>query len=234
MSFVVENRRRIEARAPHLGRALGGAVSVAPLAVASFVFGVSFGVLAQTSGFGSVTTVVMSAIAFTGSAQFAAIAVFGAGGGVLLAVVSAVSVNARYVAMGLSAGRSFRGSLLTRLVQGQFVLDESWGVAMKPEGSVDVDRLVGAGCLLYLSWVSGTAIGVMGAQWLPAPDRLGLDAAFPALFLALTVPRLRTGRARVVALVAGTLTLALTPLLPEGLPIIIAAAACALGVMPRD
>lgn len=224
-----EAHRRRASIAP----ALAGATAVAPLATASMVFGISFGVLARGSGLGLAPTIVMSSVAFTGSAQFAAVAVFSAGGGVLPAVASAASVNARYVAMGLSAGRSFTGNGLARLAKGQFVLDESWGVAMKPDGGVEVARLVGAGCLLWAGWVAGTAIGATGARWLPAPYRLGLDAAFPALFLALVVPRLGTQRARAVAVVAAGLTLGLTPLLPEGTSIIVATTACVFGVIRR-
>src|SRR6266545_4124216 len=130
-------------RAP-VGLALGGAAAVAPLAAASVVFGISFGLLARASGFGMASTVVMSVVAFTGSAQFAAVTVFSAGAGALAAIASAALVNARYVAMGLSTGRSFRGRHPVRLVQGQFVVDESWAVAVQPDGGVEVARLVGA------------------------------------------------------------------------------------------
>jgi predicted branched-subunit amino acid permease len=131
--------------------------------------------------------------------------------------------------MGLAAAASFKGGALARFCQGQFVLDESWAVAMKPDGGVDVARLVGAGCLLYAGWVAGTVFGALGAGWLPGPQQLGLDAAFPALFLALLGPRLGAPRAVAAASAAGALCLGLIPLLPVGLPVLAAGAACLIG-----
>jgi predicted branched-subunit amino acid permease len=175
----------------------------------------------------------MSALAFTGSAQFAAVATYAAGGGVLAAIAVAASLNARYAAMGLSAGSAFRGKTFIRFIEGQFVVDESWGVAMQPDGRVDVARLIGAGVLLCVGWVSGTVIGAAGASSLPPPEDLGLDAAFPALFLALVAPQLGGPTARWAALLAAAATLALTPLLPPGLPVLGAAAACLIGAVRR-
>ena len=73
-----------------------GARKVAPIGIAAFAFGASYGVLAQTSGFGSVEAIVMSATTFAGSAQFAAASILGAGGGVVSAIVAATLLNARY------------------------------------------------------------------------------------------------------------------------------------------
>ena len=89
--------------------------------------------------------------------------------------------------------------------------------------------LLGAGALLYAGWVGGTALGVLGGSALGDPARLGLDAAFPALFLALLAPRLRERRALAAAVAGGALAAALIPVAPAGVPIIAAAAACFLG-----
>jgi hypothetical protein len=68
-----------------------------------------------------------------------------------------------------------------------------------------------------------------GGEALGDPADLGLDAAFPALFLALLVPQVRTrrprrgDRRRDVALV-------LLPFTATGVPIIAAGAACLLGL----
>jgi predicted branched-subunit amino acid permease len=89
--------------------------------------------------------------------------------------------------------------------------------------------LVGAGALLFVAWTGGTAIGAIGGEALGDPDTLGLDAAFPALFLALLVPQLRGRRPVAAALIGAGIALALTPVAPAGVPIVAASVACLLG-----
>ena len=102
---------------------------------------------------------------------------------------------------------------------------------MRPGNAGRFDRrvLLGAGGLLYVGWVGGTALGVLGGSALGDPNRLGLDAAFPALFLALLAPRLRERRALAAALAGGALAAALIAVVPPGVPIVAASAACVLG-----
>ena len=91
--------------------------------------------------------------------------------------------------------------------------------------------LVGAGALLYVCWNAGTAVGVLAGDSLTDPATLGLDAAFPALFLALLAPLLRHGsRPLAAALLGAAIALALTPLVPAGVPVIAATAACLVGL----
>ncbi|HEV8650309.1 MAG TPA: AzlC family ABC transporter permease [Actinomycetes bacterium] len=161
-----------------------------PLAVAVVPFGMSFGVLARSAGMGRLAPVVMSATTFAGSAQFAAASILGAGGGLAAAIVAAVLLNVRYGPIGLSVAGVLRGGPLARFVQAQLVVDESWAVANRG-GRFDRRLLLGAGAVLYASWLLGTVAGVLAGDLLGDPERLGLDAAFPALFLALLVPQLR-------------------------------------------
>lgn len=207
-----------------------GARTVAPLAVAVLGFGVSFGVLARAAGMGPVAPLVMSATTFAGSAQFAAVSVLGDGGGVAAAVAAAILLNARYGPIGASVAPWLSGRMWSRFLRAQLVVDESWAVAAEGEGRFDPRVLVGAGLLLYAAWVVGTAVGAVGGGSLADPETLGLDAAFPALFLALLLPQLSTRRTILAALVGGAIALVLVPLTPPGIPIIAGGAACLLGV----
>jgi len=204
-----------------------------PLAVAVFGFGLSFGVLARASGMGPVAPVVMSAVTFAGSAQFAAIQVLGVGGTVAAAVTAAVLLNARYGPIGVSVAPYLTGPWWSRLLRAQLVVDESWAIAAEGEGRFNHRVLLGSGLALYVAWVGGTILGVIFGDVIGDPARWGLDAAFPALFLALLVPQLRTRDARIVAVLGAAIALALTPFTPAGVPIIAASAACLLGLVPR-
>ena len=179
-----------------------------PIAVAGVPDGVAFGALA-VAVMGHVAPVVMSATAFSGSAQFATVAVLREDGSLGAALLSAFALNARYLAMsagvpGPSRWARARACLL--------LTDAAWAVA---GGSRS--RLVGAGATDLASWTFGTVVGVVAGGALADPQALGLDAAFPALFLWLLRDQLGWQAA-----LGAALALALTPLLAPGLPILVA------------
>ena len=207
-----------------------GARRVAPLAVAVAAFGVTYGVLSVGAGFGPVATVVFSATTFAGSAQFAAAGVLAAGGTVVAAVTAAVLLNARYLPIGLSVAPALRGSRLGRLGRAQLVVDEAWAVGHLGGGRYDRALLLGAGATLYASWVLGTAAGVAFGDLLGDPERLGFDAAFPALFLALLWGQVDGRRGALAAALGAAVALALVPFVPAGVPVVAAALVCLIGL----
>ncbi|HZQ66783.1 MAG TPA: AzlC family ABC transporter permease [Gaiellaceae bacterium] len=210
-------------------RYLEGARAIAPVGVAAGAFGLSFGVLARTAGMGWVAPLVMSATTFAGSAQVAAASVLHDGGGAAAAIGAAVMLNARYAPIGISVASAFEGAVAKRLVQAQLIVDESWAIALKRREGPDVRVLLGAGALLFVCWNGGTALGVVLGDSIGDPERIGLDAAFPALFLALLVSQLRSRSTVGTAALGGAIALALIPFTPAGVPIVAGAAACLVG-----
>ncbi len=219
----------MRADAGSASRVRDGVRAAIPLAPGPFVFGLSFGVLAESAGMGATAAVVMSATTFAGAAQFAAASVLDAGGTVAAAIAAAAFLNARYVAISVTVASIFPGGRVRRLVKSQLIVDESWALSGRG-GRFEWPILVGAGLLLYVLWVGSTALGTAVGGILDDPDALGLDAAFAALFLALAVPYLRKRRALQAAALAAVITVVLTPVAPAGVPIIAAAAACLLGL----
>jgi 4-azaleucine resistance transporter AzlC len=203
----------------------------AAIAVAATVwfFGASFGLLARAAGMGVLAPLVLSSTTFAGSAQFAVSSILGVGGGTFAAITAAVLLNARYAPISISVARLFHGPRLRRLAESQLIVDESWALSSRG-GRFDRRLLLGAGMVLYAAWVSGTAVGVLAGDALGDPKSLGLDGAFPALFLALLVPQLRAPRALLAAIVGGAIALVLIPVTPPGTPIVAASAACLLGL----
>jgi branched chain amino acid efflux pump len=209
-----------------------GMRAVAPIAIAAAAFGVSFGILARDAGMGVAAPIVMSFTTFAGSAQFAVASVLDSGGAVAAAIAAAVMLNLRYLAIGMSVAPSLRGPAFRRLAEAQLAVDESWAVSQR-EGRVDRDRLVGAGLVLMVAWCGGTVAGVFGGGALGDPSDYGLDAMFPALFLALLVGQLTSPRARIAAISGGLIALALTPLVPPGLPLVAAATGAIIALAVR-
>ena len=167
----------------HRAHVREGLRAALPLALAAFLFSAAFGVLAVDAGLGRLGAVAMSATTFAGSAQFAAATILDDGGGAAAAIVAALLLNARYVPLSLGVASIFPGRRRRRLLESQLIVDESWALAGR-SGRFEYGVLVGAGVLLYVVWVGGTALGTVAGDVLD-PEAVGLDAAFPALFLAL-------------------------------------------------
>jgi 4-azaleucine resistance transporter AzlC len=201
--------------------------------VAVFGFGVSFGIVARTADMGLMAATVMSATTFAGSAQFAGASVLATGGGLAAAIVAACLLNARYIPIGISIAPAITGGRLRRLLTAQLVVDESWAVAHVGDGRYSLGRLLGAGPLIYVAWVGGTVLGVLGASVVGDPEQYGLDVVPPVLFLALLSRQLRSRRAVLAAVLGAAIALGLTPVTTPGIPLVAASVACLVGLSRR-
>jgi predicted branched-subunit amino acid permease len=180
---------------------------------------------------GSVAPILMSALLFAGSAQFAATAVLAAGGGAPAAIAAGILLNLRYGPMGVALAPSLSGGWKRRAAVGQAMIDFSWAASSRGDGRFDAPFMVGATLPSYPAWVGGTAIGVLAGDLIGDPGALGLDAIFPAFFLALLLEgELRPGRPMVVAGLGAAIALVLIPVAPAGVPVIAASAAALLGL----
>jgi len=195
---------------------------MAPVAVADVVDGLAFGALA-VAVMGHVAPVVMSLTAFSGSAQYAMLAVLRGDGSIAAALLAAAALNARYLAFSAVVAARVPGSRWRRAACCALLTDASWAVAADGTPA----RLIGAALCELAAWTGGTALGVAFGTALGDPLRLGLDAAFPALFAWLLRDQLADRPAVLAALAGATIALALTPLLPAGLPVLLAGLACA-------
>jgi predicted branched-subunit amino acid permease len=179
---------------------------------------------------GKIAPVVMSILVFGGTAQFAALSVLSAGGAASAAIAAGLLMNARFLPMGMAIGPSLPGGALLRAARGQASVDTSWAIANQRDGRFDHKLLVGATLPQAAAWIGGTAIGALGGALLAEPERFGLDAIFPAFYLALLVAELRGGRAVLAAGLGAAIALVLLPIAPPGLPVLAAAAAALIGL----
>lgn len=200
-----------------------------PFALIVFVFGISFGVLAREAGMGSIAPLAMSMTTFTGASQFAIATILKDGGSTASAAVAGILLASRYLPIGVAVTPALPGRWPARLLQSQLVIDEGFALAVRDGGRFDRNTLIGAGAAIYSGWVVGTAIGLLSGD-IVNPEELGLDAAFPALFLALLWPHLRERGPSLVAAGSACLALALIPFVEPGVPIIAGASLCLLGL----
>jgi 4-azaleucine resistance transporter AzlC len=204
-----------------------------PFAIASAVLAVSFGVVAREAGFSAVATIVMSMIVYAGSAQFAAVGILAAGGSPAAAVAAGALTNSRFLPMGIAFGPSLPGGPLRRAFEGQPVVDTSWAMALRPDGTFDRLFLFGHSAVQYVGWSSGTVVGVIGGSLIGDPHTYGLDAIFPAFFVAVLVGELRDRQGIGAAIGGGGIALALLSFTPVGIPVLAASIAALAGLHPR-
>jgi 4-azaleucine resistance transporter AzlC len=172
-------RRDITRRALAIGAATG-------------IYGISFGVLSVAAGLSPAQTCAMSLLVFTGASQFATVGVIAAGGSAAAALAPALLLAARNGVYGLSLVPVLRGRLASRALQAQLVIDESTAMARAQDDAAAAHRaFLATGLSVFLFWNLGTLAGAIAGSGLGDPRRLGLDAMFPAAFLALLAPQLR-------------------------------------------
>ena len=204
-----------------------------PFAMVGFLLSLSFGVLARQAGFSVAQAIVTSVIVFAGSAQFAMLSVITVGGGISAALTAASLMNALFLAMGVALAPSLPGGPWRRAAQGQTVVDASWALANRGDGTFDRWLLFGTTLPQYATWTLGSVVGAFFGNALGDTHRLGLDAIYPVFFLSLLISELRDPTSRWAAIGGGLLALALVPITPPGIPILAASAVALIGLVRR-
>ncbi len=189
------------------------------IAAAAAMIGVSYGAISIAQGMPWWLPIAMSLLVFAGGSQFIAVGLLSAGNPVA-AVLGGLLVNVRHLPFGLAVG-GFVGR--HRLLASHLLIDENTAFALSQE-RLELRKqtywLVGS--FLFVSWNLGTIVGVALGSAVGDPTVFGLDAAFPAGLLALILPALRDRTTRIAAGCGAVLAVAATPILPAGLPVLVA------------
>ena len=186
-------------------------------------YGTAFGAAAVANGFSLLQTCFLSLLTFSGASQFAVIGVLGAGGGALSGIATASLLGIRNGLYGVIMAPRLKVKGFKRIIAAQITIDESTAVALGQEVRAEKAMRQGfwlTGFGVFLFWNLFTLAGALGAQAMGDIRAWGLDSAVPAAFLGLVWPRLKTNRDRVLAVGCMIFALAMTPILPAGLPII--------------
>lgn len=204
------------------------------LGVAVGVFSVLFGVNAVSAGASVGQACVLSLVVFTGASQFSAVSVLASGGSYMSALGGAYVLAGRNAVYGLAMAPHIGGRLSTRLLAAQLTLDESTAMAMAQHdpGARRTAFWVTGGSV-FVFWNIGTLVGALAGQAID-PTTFGLDAAFPAAYVAVVWPLLRNRLSLVAAVCGAVVCLALVPFTPVGVPILCAALVTLLGIPDPD
>jgi predicted branched-subunit amino acid permease len=194
---------------------------------------VAFGAAAVSSGLSVWQACALSLLAFTGASQFALAGVIASGGSLLAGTAGAIMLGSRNTLYGLRLADLLRPRGPRRMLTALGVIDETTAVSLaQPDADAARTAFTATFCCLYVTWNLATLAGAVGAGRIGSPQSFGLDVVGPAAFLALIWPRLRNGRVeRFVAVGGVAVALGLTPLLPVGVPVILAATAALGGAL---
>jgi predicted branched-subunit amino acid permease len=195
------------------------------IGIATGAYALSFGAISVASGLDPWQTQTLSLLMFTGASQFALVGVLGTGGGMVAAVLTAWLLGSRNGLYALHLAPTLRFPRRLLLPAAHMTIDESTAMALRHEKDPALARHAfwATGISIFVLWNIGTAIGAFGAAFLDDPGTLGLDAAIPAGFIALLWPRLKGKEPWAIALASAIMALALTPVLPPGVPVLSAA-----------
>ncbi|MER5726309.1 AzlC family ABC transporter permease [[Kitasatospora] papulosa] len=188
--------------------------------------GFAFGVTSAGSGLTLLQTCALSLLVFTGASQFALVGALAAGGNPYTAAAGAFFLGIRNAFYGLRLSQLLALPRALRPFAAQWVIDETTAVTL-PQPTRRAARIgfTVTGLTLYTLWNLTTLVGALGAEALGDTDAWGLDAASPAVFLALLAPMLKSTTERVTAGLAVLLVLGLLPMLPAGVPVLVSALA---------
>lgn len=202
---------------------------IALVCLADGIVGVSFGAITVAVGLPVWLPMLLSIVVFAGASQFLFIAVIAAGGSPIAAFAAGLLVNARHLPFALSIGEVTGSTWWRRIGGSHLIIDETTAFALaEREPARRRAAFWGCGVGLFVCWNIGVVIGAFGGQLITDTSTFGMDAAFPAVLLALVVPSLKDRVVRLAAVVGAVLAVALTPLLPAGLPVLISLAALPL------
>jgi len=211
---------------PERGAILRAAMGIGLYAMA---FGASFGAISIGSGLTLPQTMVLSLVMFTGASQFAFVGVAASGGSPFAAVPAALLLGMRNAFYGVPISEILHPRGFARLWTAHFVIDETTAMAIG-QATPRARRFAfwTTGMILFSLWQLGSLAGALVGRAVNPTD-IGLDAAAPAVFLALLWPMLRRQEGRWVALGGATVALALIPVAPPGIPVIASAVVALVG-----
>ncbi len=188
--------------------------------------GFAFGVTSAGAGLSIAQTCALSLLVFTGASQFALVGALAGGGGAYAAAAGAFFLGVRNAFYGLRLSQLLQVPRALRPLAAQWVIDETTAVALaQPDRRGARIGFTVTGLCLYVLWNLTTLLGAVGAEAIGDTDAWGLDAAGPAVFLALLAPMVRGTAERAVAALAVLLGLGLLPVLPAGVPVLVSALA---------
>lgn len=191
--------------------------AMVPLVAAVIPIGAIYGAVAATKGLSTLEITLMSMVVFAGSAQFVAMDIWTHPASWSAVALGAFLVNLRFVLLSASLGRNMQAFTGWRkYLAVLFLTDESWAMAELKARDARLTPLYFAGLIVpfYLAWVLSSLMGALVGNTLGDPAVIGLDFAFPAVFIVLIMKFWKGPQTGLVLLASGFAAVATHHYLP--------------------
>lgn len=167
-----------------------------PIALGYLSVSFSIGIMVLAGGMSVFQGALMSLTNVTSAGQFAGIRIIVASGTILELVMTEFIINLRYALMSLSLSQklSDKVSFWQRLVIAFANTDEIFAVAMAHQKSLTFPYMVGLQSLPIVGWVSGTVLGAVAADLMPASLSTAMGVALYGMFIAIVIPAAKKAR----------------------------------------
>lgn len=196
--------------------------NIALVCIADLIVGISYGALALSQGFDWWVPLTLSILVLAGASEFLFIGVIFSGGSPISAALAGLLVNSRHIPFSFAVS-DLTGKGAKALLGYHIMNDESVVFGLAQETNTEKCAafwLCGVGILLC--WPIGVLIGEVLGSLISDTHVYGMDAMFPAIILALSLPALTDKRLRITAIVGAVIAVLVTPVLPAGIPVLLA------------
>lgn len=196
--------------------------NIALVCIADLIVGISYGALAHSQGFDWWVPLVLSILVLAGASEFLFIGVVFSGGSPISAALAGLLVNSRHIPFSFAVSE-LAGKGPKALLGYHIMNDESVVFGLAQESQQEKTAafwLCGLGILIC--WPVGVIIGEILGSFIQDTHALGMDAMFPAIILALSLPALKDKRLRLAAIIGAVIAMVTTPVLPAGIPVLLA------------
>ena len=201
-------------------------MDIGALVAATFAVGVTVSTIMIDIGTPSAVVMLASLSAFSGSGELAYAAVISSGGSVIAGLVSALLVSSRFGLLAMSMANRWPMSFWERVAAMQISGEPAVAAAITAKDPVTARRLYWQIALaMAAGWVGGSAAGIIVGNVIGDTRAIGLDAVFPAVLLGTVAASLRSKDSAVAAVLGGLVAVILVPIVPAGIPFLVAALA---------
>lgn len=193
---------------------LKGLTRAIPVMLGYVTVGFAYGVLAQNAGLSLLNGVLMSLIVYAGSAQLIGAGMFAMAAHPLSIILTTFIVNLRHLLMSAAIAPRLRDtdtpwSRTEIVLFGLELTDETFALHTSTfaQGKPSKTSLFVSNAASQLSWIVGSALGMLVGSLIGDIRPFGLDFVLSAMFVALIFMQLQNHRQLMIAVLAGVISM---------------------------
>ena len=167
-----------------------------PIGLGYLAVSFSLGIQARKVGMTPFQGFLVSLLNNASAGEYAGFTAIAANATLLEIMLVTLVTNARYLLMSAALSQRFRPDtpFIHRVLVAYDVTDEIFGLGISQPGFLDPFYMYGAFVLPLLGWSSGTALGIVMGNLLPARLVSALGVALYGMFIAVVIPPARKNR----------------------------------------